>query len=298
MSSTDLNLIRAFVAIYETGSVSAAAKRLNITQPSVSHSLSRLRDLLHDPLFTRKREGMIPTFNATQLFQSFKSALDSIEAAISATRHFDPTQSTRCFRVALSDLGELYFLPFLVREFQRAAPSAALEIVQLDSERISEWLTTGNVDAAVGNLPFVGGQARKKALFTETYSCLLSSSHSSIGDTLGLDDYVATSHVLVAPFTGHHMVDDAMTEMGLSRTIALRVPHFTNLVEVITSTDLVLTLPTRVAKAFARDKRMRVLPVPFPIPTFDVNLFWQPHTEDSAAQQWLCDTIVSTLSGV
>jgi DNA-binding transcriptional LysR family regulator len=298
MTTTDLNLIRTFVAIYETGSVSAAAKRLNITQPSVSYALGRLRDLLHDPLFTRTREGMVPTFNATQLFHAFRGAVDSIEGAIAATRRFDPAQSTRCFRVALSDLGELYFLPFLVREFHTVAPSVALEIVQLDSERISEWLSTGSVDAAVGNLQYIGGQARKKTLFNETYSCLLSTSHTLIGKTLTLDEYVAASHVVVAPFTGHHLVEDVMTEMGLSRTIALRVPHFTNLVDVIASTDLVLTLPTRVANAFARDGRMRVLPVPFPIPSFDVNLFWQPHTEDSAAQQWLCDTIVNCLSGV
>jgi DNA-binding transcriptional LysR family regulator len=298
VTTTDLNLIRAFVAIYETGSVSGAAKRLNITQPSVSHALSRLRDLLHDPLFTRKREGMIPTFNATQLFQAFKSSLDNIEAAISATRHFDPTQSTRCFRLALSDLGELHFLPFLVREFQRVAPSMALEIVQLDSDRIAEWLTTGSVDAAVGNLQLIGERARKRTLFTETYSCLVSASHSTIGATLTFGDYVAANHVVVAPFTGHHRVEDVMAEMGIERKIGLRVPHFTNLVEVIASTDLVLTLPTRVARAFVGDGRTRALPLPFAIPAFDVNLYWQPQIEDSAAQQWLCDTIWHALGAI
>ncbi|SFB00561.1 DNA-binding transcriptional regulator, LysR family [Collimonas sp. OK607] len=298
MLTTDLNLIRAFVAIYETGSVSAAAKRLNITQPSVSHSLSRLRDLLNDPLFTRTRAGMTPTFNATQLFKAFRGALDNIESAISATRRFDPEQSSRCFRLALSDLGELYFLPFLVRELQAIAPSVALEIVQMDSDSITEWLSTGNVDAAVGNLQFVGGQARKRTLFTETYSCLLSASHPWIGDALTLQDYVAANHVVVAPFSGHHLVEDVMTEMGLTRKIGLRVPHFTNLVAVISSTDLLLTLPTRVARAFAADGRMRTLALPFPIPSFEVNLYWQARTEDSAAQQWFCDTIRRTLSGV
>ncbi|MFM0060177.1 LysR family transcriptional regulator [Paraburkholderia phytofirmans] len=298
MTTTDLNLIRAFIAIYETGSVSAAAKRLNITQPSVSHSLSRLRDLLQDPLFARTREGMVPTFNATQLFHAFRNALDSIETAISATRNFDPVVSTRCFRLALSDLGEHHFLPFLVKELQAIAPSMALEIVQLDSERITDWLTTGGIDAAVGNLQLTGGQARKRTLFTESYSCLLSAAHSRIGETLTLQEYVSASHVVVAPFSGHHLVEDVMTEMGVTRRIALRVPHFTNIVAVIASTDLLLTLPTRVARAFASDGRMRTLPLPFPISTFDVNLYWQPHTEDSMAQQWFCDTLTRVLSGI
>lgn len=298
MTTTDLNLIRAFIAIYETGSVSAAAKRLNITQPSVSHSLSRLRDLLQDPLFARTREGMVPTFNATQLFHAFRNALDSIEKAISATRNFDPAVSTRCFRLALSDLGEHHFLPFLVKELHAVAPSVALEIVQLDSERITDWLTTGGIDAAVGNLQLTGGQARKRTLFTESYSCLLSAAHSRIGETLTLQEYVSASHVVVAPFSGHHLVEDVMTEMGVTRRIALRVPHFTNIVAVIASTDLLLTLPTRVARAFASDGRMRTLPLPFPISTFDVNLYWQPHTEDSMAQQWFCDTLTRVLSGI
>jgi DNA-binding transcriptional LysR family regulator len=296
--SVDLNLVRAFVAIYETRSVSGAAKRLNITQPSVSYSLNRLRDLLSDPLFTRTRDGMMPTFNATQLFNSFKDALDRIETAISATRDFDPTQSSRTFRLALSDLGELHFLPLLVREFQSVAPSVGLEIVQIDSGLIAEWLQTGYVDAAVGNLQFVGGQARKSMLFSESYSCLLSASHPSIKSSLTLDDYVAANHVVVAPFTGHHLVEDALSEMGLNRKIMLRVPHFTSLFSAIASTDLVLTLPTRVAMAFANEGRMRVLPLPFQIPPFEVSLYWYPHAEDSAAQQWFCDTIRRSLSDV
>lgn len=296
--STDLNLIRTFVAIYETRSVSGAAKRLNITQPSVSYSLTRLRDLLHDPLFTRTRDGMVPTFNATQLFNSFKEALSSIESAISATRQFDPTHSERSFRLALSDLGELYFLPFLIKEFQAVAPSVGLEIVQIDSNLIAEWLQTGYVDAAVGNMQFVGGQTRKTTLFNESYSCLLSAAHPTIKDSLTLDEYVAANHVVVAPFTGHHLVEDAMSEMGLSRKIVLRVPHFTSLFSSIATTDLVLTLPTRVAKSFASEGRMRVLPLPFQLPPFEVNMYWYPQAEDSAAQQWFCDTIRRTLSNV
>ena len=296
--TTDLNLIRTFVAIYETQSVSAAAKRLNVTQPSVSYALNRLRDVLNDPLFTRTRDGMVPTFNATQLFHAFRNALESIEVAISATRQFDPQLSKRSFRLALSDLGELYFLPLLVRELKRIAPQVGLEIVQIDSERIGDWLQTGSVDAAVGNVQLAGGRERKKTIFTESYSCLLSASHPTIGDTLRLAEFVAAEHVVVAPFTGHHLVEDVMSEMGLTRKVALRVPHFTSLVAVIASTDLLLTLPTRIANAFAMDGRMRVLPLPIPIPSFDVNLYWYPHAEDSTAQQWFCDTISRALSTV
>ncbi|SAK79389.1 LysR family transcriptional regulator [Caballeronia fortuita] len=254
--------------------------------------------MLQDPLFTRTRDGMVPTFNATQLFKSFKNALNSIESAISATSKFDPTTSQRSFRLALSDLGELYFLPLLVRELQCIAPSVGLEIVQIVSSHTAEWLQTGYVDAVVGNQQYVGGEARKTTLFNESYSCLVSRSHPTIGDTLTLEEFVAANHVVVAPFTGHHLVEDVLSEMGLTRKIVLRVPHFTSLFSSIATTDLVLTLPTRVARAYAREGQMKVLPLPFQIPAFEVNLYWYPHAEDSAAQQWFCETIKRTLSDV
>src|SRR5271154_5103828 len=103
----DLNLVRVFVTIYETGSVSAAADRLHVSQPSVSYALARLRDLLGEPLFTRHREGMTPTFFAPQLQAKFRRAVSDIETVIEATRNFDPASSTRRFRLALSDIGEL-----------------------------------------------------------------------------------------------------------------------------------------------------------------------------------------------
>jgi DNA-binding transcriptional LysR family regulator len=97
-------------------------------------------------------------------------------------------------------------------------------------------------------------------------------------------------------FSGHHLVEDAIRERGLTRRIALRVPHLTNIAAVLASTDLVLTFPSWVARVFAARRKLRILPLPFPIPSFDVSLYWQPHTEDTVAQQWFCNTIFSTLS--
>ena len=116
----DLNLIRAFVTIYETGSVSAAADRLHVSQPSISYTLKRLRDLLGEPLFKRTREGMAPTYFATQLYEKFRNAVSEIEGAIESTRKFDPYR--RRFRLATSDIGEISLLPH--RASQGCSPSS------------------------------------------------------------------------------------------------------------------------------------------------------------------------------
>jgi DNA-binding transcriptional LysR family regulator len=297
-TTSDLNLIRAFVAIYETGSVSAAAQTLNLTQPTVSYSLARLRTLLHDSLFTRTRLGMEPTFNASQLYETFRQALDLIEGAIAATQNFVPGTSTRCFRLALSDLGELYLLPRMIERIQRIAPGVEMEVVQVDVEKTAEWLNTGHIDAAVGNLRFVGGQARRRRLFTETYSCLVSQKHPWIKKTLSLDEYVRAKHVVGASSSGHNLVEDVMTEMGLARKVSLRVPHITNLSEVVANSDLVLTLPTRIAKAFADTRVVRLLPLPIPIRPFDVNLYWQERAANASAQHWFRDTVAEVLTAI
>ena len=145
----DLNLIRAFVTIYETGSVSAAAERLHVSQPSISYTLKRLRDLLGEPLFKRTRDGMAPTYFATQLYEKFRIAISEIEGAIESTRKFDPYLSSRRFRLAMSDLGEIYLLPHLMAALQKIAPDLGFDIVAVEVTKLEEWLNAGKIDAAV-----------------------------------------------------------------------------------------------------------------------------------------------------
>src|SRR5579859_8056676 len=147
----DLNLARVFVTIYETGSVSGAAKRLHVSQPSVSYALSRLRHLLGEPLFTRSREGMTPTVFGTQLYRRFRAAVAEIEDAVASTRSFDPLSSTRRFRLALSDSGEASLLPQILTTLGRLAPNVELEVIEVDIGRLDEWLKAGKIDAAICN---------------------------------------------------------------------------------------------------------------------------------------------------
>jgi DNA-binding transcriptional LysR family regulator len=292
----DLNLIRAFVAIYEAGTVSAAARQLNLTQPSVSHALARLRDLLRDPLFARVATRMQPTRTAEQLYSTFRRSLDDIMRAVAATREFDPATTTRRFHLALSDLGELYFVPLLMEEISRTAPLAALQIEQLDEQQIPDWLEIGKIDAAIGSLGPIP-RMRRLALFKDTYVCLVNRKHPWIGEQITLEEYGDAKHAVVAPFSGHHLVEDMMAEMGLRRKVALRTPHFTPLRDVVACSDIVLTLPMRIAQLFAASGQMRVLSLPFHVPSFDVNLYWKEQVADAAPLQWFRETIHRALVG-
>lgn len=291
----DLNLVRVFVTIFETGSVSGAAERLHITQPSVSYALSRLRTLLNDPLFKRNRDGMQPTFLATQLYAKFRYSLSEIERAIAQTSQFDPRVSTRGFRLALSDLGEVFFLPYILQALQKQAPHAELEILQIDIDKLGEWLKTGKIDAAICNRSDLPLDANCELIFPERYVCLVAADHPRIGETMTMEQYLDEHHVVVSAVTGHHVVEDRLRDARLERKVRLRVPHFSVLPVVVSSSDLLVTLPARVARMFASRSATRVVELPFPVPAIEISLLWNDHDSDILAQRWFCSLLKETL---
>jgi DNA-binding transcriptional LysR family regulator len=286
----DLNLIRAFVTIYETGSVSAAAERLHVSQPSISYTLKRLRDLLREPLFQRTRDGMAPTYFATQLYEKFRIAISEIEGAIESTRKFDPYLSSRRFRLAMSDLGEISLLPHLMAALQNM-PELGFDIVAIDVTKLEEWLTAGKIDAAVCNRGSVPVDSAGEVIFTDHYVCLASSRHPRLSSGLTMPQYLAERHVLVDPGTGHSVVEERLQELDCTRKIALRVPHFSVLPEVIATTDLLLAVPSSTARRFAAQHSVRAFDLPFTVRKIEVMLRWQEHSGDIVAQRWLCQTV-------
>lgn len=282
----DLNLVRVFTAIYETGSVSGAADRLFITQPSASYALARLRNETNDELFKRSRKGMVPTPTASQLYKVFKKSLTGIEKAVAETRTFSPETSKYKFRLALSDLGELLLLPRLVAHLRTVAPGIQLEVIPVDMNKLDEWLLTGKIDAALCNRNPSVSSAQRELMIYERYVCLLNTHHPRIGNALSLDDYMQEQHVVVAATSGHHMVEDKLKEFGLERNIAVEVPHFAALGELIASSELLVTLPSSAAKIYVRRGNGRLLELPFHLPNQEVFLYAHTEIGDITAKTW------------
>src|SRR5690606_3687537 len=156
----DLNLLRLWITLAETRNVTLAAEHLGLTQPTVSYGLAKLRLHFNDRLFVRAPQGMQPTPLGEQLAREFQQALGQIDSAVEAARHFDPATTQRSFRVAMSDIGGLYFVPPLLLHLQQAAPQAELEVKQVLLEQLADGLASGAIDAAVGNLPLPVGHTR------------------------------------------------------------------------------------------------------------------------------------------
>ncbi|MGC5703059.1 LysR family transcriptional regulator [Pseudomonas sp. NFXW11] len=293
MSHIDLNLIRTFVTLYEARSVTLAAERLFVTQPSVSYGLARLRELFDDALFSRTRDGIRPTHLADELYLNLRDALTRIDDSVQGSRRFDPASTERRFRIALSDLGEMGFLNLILARLNRQAPEAEVEVLPLQMDQAGEWLASGKVDALICRQQVPG--ARSQKLIRERYVCLLSDRHPRIGDVLSLEQFLAERHISVTRNTGHGSVEDALKQMQRQRRISLQVPHFSVLPKVLPGTELLAVLPAQIARLFTLEGGLRQLELPFPVAEFEVSLHWHPNSERSAALRWFRQTVAEAI---
>jgi DNA-binding transcriptional LysR family regulator len=288
----DLNLLRVFDAVLHEGGVTPAAARLGLTQPAVSNALARLRKLFGDPLFVRTPAGMDATPFARELAEPVRQALALLESALAHGPGFDPATATRAFRFYMSDLGQIEFLPPLIERAESRAPGVRLEAVALDVEHIGAALAAGTLDLAIGFLPALGPPVQRRALFRDPYACLMRAGHEI--QSMTRKRFLEASHVLVSYRGGHRVIEEAFERAGIRA--ALRVPHFTVVPLVLERTDLVLTLPSRVARVYERQGKLKALPLPLPIPMADVGVHWHERFEADPGNRWLREQVIELFS--
>ena len=288
VTDLDLNLLRAFDAIATEGSVTVAGERIGLSQPAMSNALARLRQLFDDPLFVRTPRGMRPTPFAQQLAQPVREALRLIQGALQQHAGFDPRSSGNTFSLFMSDIGEMVFLPGLLERIKRDAPGVKIEVVRIPIKDVHTALEAGTLDLAVGFLPGLTTGMRQQPLFREHYVCMLRADHPVIGATISAKQFRVAAHVLVSyAGTGHQVIAETFLAAGLSARIAVRVPHFLVVPMILVRTDLIVTVPSRVAAIFARLGNFKVLPLPLRMPSFEVRLHWHERFHQDPANRWL-----------
>ena len=288
----DLRLIKVFIVVYETRNITHAAERLNLSQPSVTYNLNRLRSFLNDPLFERDKFGVKPTKLAESLYPCFSQSVTNIEMAITSSQTFDPRQSSRTFKLGLSDLGEICLLPSLIQYLSSEAPNIKIEVKEIKSDMVEDWLIDGFLDVAVFNNSYtVMSKIESRNIFEERYMCIAHKDHPRVQGELSLEQYLQEKHAAVKSTTGHIEVEQRLKELALKREVMLEIPHFSVLQDVISSSELLMTVPSRAARVYERNSAVNVFELPFAVKPFNVSANWYEHHDDLEARKWFIEML-------
>ncbi len=284
----DLNLLVVFNQLLLDRSVSTTAERLGISQPGVSNALKRLRSLLHDELFVRTARGMEPTPYALHLAEPVAYALNAIQTALSQRDAFDPLRSTRTFHLAMTDIGEMYFMPTLMEALAQRAPAIQISTLRPHAANLRDDMAAGTVDLAIGLLPHLQAGFFQRRLFRHRYVCLFRQGHPVARSPLSLKQFTQLEHVrVVAANTGHGEVDALLASAGVARRMRLAVPHFIAVGPILQSTDLIATVPERFADRCLLPFGLAKSPHPVALPEIAINLFWHSRFNRDPANVWL-----------
>ncbi|WP_229874034.1 LysR family transcriptional regulator [Amycolatopsis deserti] len=297
MRDFDLNLVRTFVLLYETRSVTATAESLHVTQPTVSYSLQKLRRRFSDELFRRTGGGLAPTTTAQALYPPLHHALAEIESTLSGAHSFDPATACARFTLCLSDLGEVSLLPRLMAALPSRAPGVTLTVRPLDVDSAVDQLGRGEIDAFVAS-PLISSQrVARIPLFSEGYVGMVAENHPRLrGAAVSLAELTAERHITVFGPTGHHGPRRALEARGLLDRVVLEVTRFSTLPYLVQDSELVAMVPRLVADVFAADHRVRLLELPFHIEPAQVSVYARHSHARTPAQHWLTEFMHETLA--
>ncbi len=292
LKDIDLNLLVVFNRLHAEGSVSAAARRLNLTQPTVSNALRRLRALFNDELFVRTSRGMQPTPYAQQLAAPIANALATLENTLAHKTAFEPQSSKKRFTVAMTDLGEIELLPRLMNLLAEIAPGVTVSTVRNNAENLRQEMEAGHVDLAIGLIPQLKAGFFQQRLFMQRYVCLFRQGHALDKDHITRREFFGANHVMVVSAgTGHAQADEIIDRGPQRRRVRLLVPHFVALGDILSTTDMIATVPVLYAKRCARPFGLKYLAHPIALPEIGIHLFWHAKFHKDPDNQWLRQAI-------
>jgi DNA-binding transcriptional LysR family regulator len=298
LAALDVNLLVALDALLQEANVTRAAARIGITQSAMSQTLGRLREYFEDPILVRAGRGMQPTLFAERLRSRLHTAIGELEAVVRERPQFVPGKASRRFVIATVDYLALLFVPSLQRLLQERAPGIDLAVCALDVESVNTQLETGVVDLYLGVPGKTEAAMQTTPLFQEAFSVVMRPKHPLRRAGLSVEAYAQAQHLHVSP--RRHttsIVARALSELGLERRVALEVPFFALVPSVLHETDLIATVPTRLAQWFEAEHGLALSAPPLLLSGFEICMAWHPRFDREQGLVWLRERVAEVTQG-
>lgn len=287
VSRVDLNLLTAFEILYQECSVSAAAERMFIGQPAMSHALGRLRRMFDDPLLERQGQKMQPTRRARELYPVVHQILTDVRGKVLEQTAFDPVTLNGTIRVGLSDYSELVFAKPLLQKITSEAPNIKVSFITVNRSNAYELLKNSKLDIALGHWPNPPAEVAVSDLYVEKHVCLFDPAAVSCDLPISLADYVETPQALVSLDgflqTG---IDEQLSQKGLQRNVVLGCSRFTALLDMLKVQQLISVVPELLTHLNAAQDLAHSVP-PIPVADFSIGLVWRKSDGNSPLLGWL-----------
>jgi DNA-binding transcriptional LysR family regulator len=285
----DLNLLVALDALLTDRSITQAGRRLHLTQSAMSGALARLREFFGDEILVQVGRRMVPTPLAASLEQPVHELLLQIRATLESRPGFDPTTAERHFRLMMSDFVSTVLLTEVIRRAETLAPRVTFEVISNNVDDPVETLERADVDLLMMPVDFVSKNHPHEVLFEDRYVCIVSADHPDVGDTLTLEQYLALGHVGVhfgtqrAPSLDQWFV----SRSGLERRVDVTAMNFASIPQFVVGTKRVATVFDRLARSFAKQLPLRILPAPLEIPPIVEAVQWNKAFDADPGTLWM-----------
>jgi DNA-binding transcriptional LysR family regulator len=294
--AVDLNLLVVFRTLMETKSVSLAADRLFVGQSAMSHSLSRLRELLNDPLFERQGHKMIPTAKAIQLYPMIDKVLQTITGDILKTDTFEASEFSGTFKIGMTDYAELLFAADIFDAIHQLAPKAQLCFTTVDKANYQDKFDSEPLDLVIGSMKPEQKDLQYQKLYTEKHVCMWDGNRHQFKTPITLDDYLSLPHALVSPDgslkTG---VDKQLSALGAERAVSVASKHFLTIRHLMKKRDLICVVPELMAQLDLFSEQLVHSEPPIEVGEFDIQLIWQTRNKENKRYQWLKELLIQTI---
>ena len=295
LRSIDLNLLPVFAAIMEAGQLSRAAAQLGMSQPAISAALQRLRHTLDDDLFVRTRQGMEPTPRARELHLLLAPQLASLGDVLDPGNRFDPVSSQRHFRLLSADYFEMVMLPPLLQRIRHRAPNVVLEIAPA-GDNMAEMLHKAHADLAVDAFVQEDSRLHREVLVEENLVVVARRGHPLFKGRCSKSRFLEAEHVVLPDRNRRLPLDQILNAPGWQRRTGARVTQFASMLAVCARSDMIATVPERLARHYAKALQLQVLPFPVSIPPVPIYMLWAEAQERDPAHRWPRQQLTDSLA--
>lgn len=292
----NLNLLVALDILLQEKNVTAASKKIFLTQSAMSNNLQQLRTIFKDELLMREKNGMALTGYAKELQPQLHRVLLELGCLVTNCRRFDPQTSTRVFKIGLSDYLSALILPKLIERLQNTAPNIKIRVVSAYHFDSTEPFEKEEYDLAIGKIFQLSSPVQTQLLFKDTAVCIINPWHPlAKKKKISLKDYLSYQHIAVCAANSHFppIIEQSLAQLSVQRNIQVSLPFVVSIFAMIEcSKNLIATIMKTTALRFQKKHRYVIHPLPFTIPNIEFYLAWHKRFDNDAGHQWLRQQVI------